>query len=206
MRFIFLFLLILLIIPVIYAQEVIGPSKEGISVEANKNQAINLGVVESSSIRIGNSRDDSIEKYKVTVSDVKDDFATLKYKKTENITIPLGEERKVDFDGDDIFDVSILLFTLRPNRATLVFKSLEDNVPELVSTTPETPIVSDNSTNNIDNSIPIKEENSSEKTDEYELTLGSAKETLKNNYVIWIIAAVLCILIILIILYFVLKK
>jgi len=111
--------------------DIIEPSVSGATTEVVKKDVISLNVVDSSSIRIGNLRQDSISNYKMTVLDVKDTYVILKYQKFQNLTISLGQERKLDFDGDNVFDIGILLFNLRPNRATLVIKSLENTFKEL---------------------------------------------------------------------------
>ena len=199
MRFLFLVLL-LVIIPSIYAQEVIGPSKEGVTIEAVKNQIIYLGVVESTGIRIGNPREDSIEKYKITVNNIKTESVILKYKKTKNVTVELGGEIKIDFDGDNIFDVGVLLANIRPNKATLTFKSFEDKILKLQHST-WAPLT-ENKTIEIPQETP-NEEVSENNTKEFELGLG---ENLRQDYTIWIVVALISILIILLIVYFVVKK
>ena len=195
MRFLILFFLLFLT-PIIYAQEYIEPSKEGTSIEVAEKQTILVGVVESSSLRIGNPREDSIEKYKMTIFDVKDASVLIKYKKFDNFTISLGQERKLDLDKDNIFDIGVLLLNLRSPKATLVFKSLEEKVPELEPST--TPVISE--TNNT-----IVQENT-ESAEEHELSLAEEQKAINKNYTIWILAALVSLLIIVGVICLIMKK
>lgn len=167
MRLAYLFLIFVLILPISFAIETLDLNFVGVKLEVIEKQAFNLNVVESTSLRIGNPRNESIVAHKMSVLKVKETSIILKLKKFDNITISLGQERKIDFDNDDIFDVSIFLLEIRPNRGTLIFKSLDALVkPMPIIPTHETLESSNQSANKIIiiNNNNTKTENNSQES------------------------------------------
>ena len=139
-----LFFILFLIIfsNIVFSQEIKELTAEGILEELGKNEEITFFVVESSSLRIGNPKSDSLEKHKFKSLFVTQDSVNISIdgEKTNTIIVPLSQTRKVDVDKDNVFDISITTNYIRSQVATVLFKSLDSNVEEFVSTTPSAPI------------------------------------------------------------------
>ncbi len=175
-------LLILLIsIPLCYSIETIEATVQGTTIEVVKKQAFNVNIVESSSIRIGNSRQDSIIPYQISITEIKQTLVTLKFKKFNNLSINLGEERKVDFDSDNVFDVAIKLSALRPGRATLIFTSLESKVESLID---NSALIANEILNNTKETTPDLTKNVTNEEVELDINVNAEKSYFKINYII----------------------
>ncbi len=161
-------ILFLLIIPSVYSIETVQIDTKGVTVEMAEKNSINLEIVESSSLRIGNPREDSTEIYKITALDIGNISITLRIGKKDNATVSLGQERKYDFDKDNVFDAGIILSNLRPGRATLVFKSLEGKIEAL-------------DINTSSNNITVDNNFESKKVNENKLTTNTQISSEKNN-------------------------
>lgn len=136
-----IFILFLLLINTVISQEIREVSKEGISEEFGKNEEITVYVAESSSLRIGNPREDSLEKHKFKVLGITTDSVNMTIdQKTNTILIPISQTRKADVDKDGVFDVSITVNSIRSQVASITLKALDDKVEKFESTTPSVPI------------------------------------------------------------------
>lgn len=106
--------------------QVLDVTKEGISQEFVKNKEVQLRTVESSSLTVGNPMQDSYEIHKFKLSGLDEFSINLTVDKRNSYKINNGQTKKIDVDGDDIFDISVEVKSIRQKTvATLTFKLLE---------------------------------------------------------------------------------
>jgi hypothetical protein len=106
--------------------EVLEVTKEGISQDFVKNKVLDLRVVESSSLTVGNPLEESYEVHKFKLSGLDESSINLTIDKLSSYKINNGQSKKVDVDGDDIFDISVEVKSIRQKTvAVLTFKLLE---------------------------------------------------------------------------------
>jgi len=195
----FLLFFLIILIPICFAQEKIEATKEGTSIDVAKDAVINVDIVDSSSLRIGNSRPDSISTYKIAVQEITQTSVTLKIGKFKNTSISLGEERNVDFDGDGIFDVAIRLSIARSAVVTLIFTSLEGKVDSLVDNAALAVNAILNGTNTkIENKTEVNQTTEMQNITEVELGLDlSLKEKtyFEFNYIVLYVLVFILILV-----------
>ncbi|MEK6936965.1 MAG: hypothetical protein AABW58_02745 [Nanoarchaeota archaeon] len=137
-KIIFLLLLLISLANVFSQQQL---SSEGLSEDFSKNEEVILYVVESSSVRIGNPKEESFEKHKFKIVEILQDSVNLSIDNKQNtVFIPIAQTRKGDVDKDSVFDVSFTLNGIRGGIASITIKPLDDKVEEFKSTTPSIPI------------------------------------------------------------------
>ena len=180
----------------VYGAEILEVTKEGITNDFSKGEILELKVVESASIKIGNPREDSLEIHKFKAVNIGDNFLNLSIDKKNSLKLDVSETRRIDVDNDGTFDLSINLVNIRSKVATLIFKSLEDKITVLSDNTQnktETVKVTENKTQVV--------ENKTEEVAEKELSLNLKK----NNYNLFIILGIIFILLLSLILYFIFR-
>jgi hypothetical protein len=205
---IFFILFLLILGNIVFSQEIRELTKEGILEDLGKNEEITFYVVESSSLRIGNPREDSLEKHKFKSLSITPDSVNISVdgEKTNTVIVPLAQTRKVDIDKDNIFDVSITVNYIRSQVASVLFKSIDGSVEKFVSTTPSAPI-----TETVENTTSVSETNNNQEETAQEVVQEPDNKSMTfQELLIPIIIAVLIsaiiIICILLIIKFIKKK
>ena len=168
-------------------------TKEGISLDLKKGNTIDLKVVESSSLKIGNPRDDSLENHKFKALDVKNNFLNLTIDKRSSIKMEVSQTRRIDVDNDGTFDLSINLVNVRFDVASLLFKSLEEGVKVLESKEENNTIT--NSINETPKETKQEQTQNNEEATEKELSLNLEK-SYDYKFILLIIFGVIILLLI----------
>ncbi len=190
-----------------FSQAVQELTLEGISEDLGKNEEITFFVVESSSLRIGNPRADSLEKHKFKSLLVTPDSVNISVdgEKTNTFIVPLAQARKIDVDKDNIFDVSITVSYIRSQVATVLFKSLEGGVEKFESTAPSVPITETPQENTTVTSETNEQENTETPAEEAK-TINLLDQKILIPVIIAILISAIIIVGILLIIKFVKKK
>ena len=190
-----------------FSQAVQELTVEGISEDLGKNEEITFFVVESSSLRIGNPRADSLEKHKFKSLLVTPDSVNISVdgEKTNTFIVPLAQARKIDVDKDNIFDVSITVSYIRSQVATVLFKSLEGGVEKFESTAPSVPITETPQENTTVTSETNEQENTETPAEEAK-TINLLDQKILIPVIIAILISAIIIVGILLIIKFVKKK
>ncbi|MBS3171945.1 hypothetical protein J4449_05045 [Candidatus Woesearchaeota archaeon] len=198
------FLLFLLILAYnVFSQEEIP--LEGFIEDFGKNEEKILLVVESTSIRIGNPKSDSLEKHKFKVLEITQDSVNMSIDNKQNtILIPISQTRKGDVDKDGVFDVSFTVNAIRSRVASITIKSLGNKIEEFKSTTPSIPI-----TETAQNSQEEIKENINQQIEIQEQTPEQQEISEKNpaNYLLYLVVGIIAIILIIIaLIIFIIKR